>query len=878
MMTRNHYRILRLSILTACFLSPAAPAQNPAISERSGHWLILPPVGGGGRAAFHTDAVEAAIVAGTWMPPQAGETVSLPDSRENTWEPLTPGEAGQLRDRALNGGYACWIFESDTERVLLLDASGHSMVYANGSPRIGDVYGTDWVLLPVRVQAGTNVFLFRVARGALRATLAEPPANVCFSSRSVASPVEAQDDSPTDQAGESRPERAPRDLTAPDLIRGESEPVWAALPVLNATNEFRKELAIRAAYPDGRSLKTLLPAIPPLGIRKVGFRLPAAPDGATEELRVTLALIEIRDGVERELDSIGMTVAVRSALDKHKRTFISEIDGSVQYFGVTPAHPTEDERADALFLSLHGAGVEAAGQAAAYEHKTWGTLVAPTNRRPFGFDWEDWGRIDALEVLEIAERMFKPDPRRIYLTGHSMGGHGVWQLAVNFPDRFAAIGPAASWPDFWSYAGAADYEQGSPIEQILARAVAPSRTMQLIRNCKMHGVYILHGDADETVPVDLARRMRGSLAEFHSDFAYYEYPGGGHWWGNSCMDWPPMFDFFKNHVRARTSDVRRVEFHTLNPAVSHRAHWTSIEAQLRQHEPSSIVTELNPGQRLFTAETKNVARFTIDLRDLSKRESSASSEAASEMGEPVLKAGEPLSVRLDEQLLENIPWPEGQALLWFRRDDAHWTVVSRPSPQEKNPRRYGPFKHAFDHRVLLVYGTHGTTDLNRILLEKARFDAETFWYRGNGSVEMIPDEEFDPAREKDRGVILYGNAENNSAWAALLGDSPVQVKNGVIHIGQRSWAGEDLACLFALPRPGSDLALVGAISGTGAPALRATERLPLFLSGTAFPDCVIFSADVLTVGTNAIRAAGFFGIDWGVDSGDFAWRELPDSK
>jgi len=31
-------------------------------------------------------------------------------------------------------------------------------------------------------------------------------------------------------------------------------------------------------------------------------------------------------------------------------------------------------------------------------------LVAPTNRRPYGYDWEDWGRADALEVLEAEAR------------------------------------------------------------------------------------------------------------------------------------------------------------------------------------------------------------------------------------------------------------------------------------------------------------------------------------------------------------------------------------------------------------------------------------------------------------------------------------------
>ena len=107
----------------------------------------------------------------------------------------------------------------------------------------------------------------------------------------------------------------------------------------------------------------------------------------------------------------------------------------------------------ALVLTLHGAGVAALGQVDAYASKAWAHLVAPTNRRRFGFDWEDWGRLDAVEVLEDAQSHLESDPRRVYLTGHSMGGHGVWHLGVTYPDRFAALAPSAGWVSFFSYTG-----------------------------------------------------------------------------------------------------------------------------------------------------------------------------------------------------------------------------------------------------------------------------------------------------------------------------------------------------------------------------------------------------------------------------------------
>src|SRR5262249_9384262 len=161
---------------------------------------------------------------------------------------------------------------------------------------------------------------------------------------------------------------------------------------------------------------------------------------------------------------------VRRPEQTHQRTFVSRLDGSVQYFALVPAQPAEDKDRPGLVLSLHGAGVEARGQAACYAPKPGLHVVAPTNRPPLGFDWEGWGRLDALEVLALAGKELDTDPRRTFLTGHSMGGHGTWHLGVTYPDRFAAIGPSAGWVSFWSYAGVQRVAEPTPVLELVRRA------------------------------------------------------------------------------------------------------------------------------------------------------------------------------------------------------------------------------------------------------------------------------------------------------------------------------------------------------------------------------------------------------------------------
>ena len=215
------------------------------------------------------------------------------------------------------------------------------------------------------------------------------------------------------------------------------------------------------------------------------------------------------------------------------------------------------------------------------------------------------------------------------------------------------------------------------------------------------------------------------------------------------------------------------------------------------------------------------------------------------------------------------------ATIDLERTVKKWVLAEAPlASSQKTAVRCGPFKSAFNRRFMLVYGTKGTAEEDVWAFNKARFDAETFWYRGNGSVDVMADVEFNPRDDtsRDRSVILYGNADTNAAWDALLHDSPVQVHRGRITIGERTMNGDDLACLMIRPRPGSDIASVGVVAGTGAIGARITDRLAYFVSGVAYPDCIVFDGSSLARGGLGIRAAGSFGNDWSVERGEFAWQ------
>lgn len=80
-----------------------------------------------------------------------------------------------------------------------------------------------------------------------------------------------------------------------------------------------------------------------------------------------------------------------------------------------------------------------------------------------------WSTDNWLEPL-YAELLtkYRVDPKRVYLTGISMGGYGTWQTAVAYPDKFAAIMPLCGGCDdstqicrikhvpVWTFHGTAD--------------------------------------------------------------------------------------------------------------------------------------------------------------------------------------------------------------------------------------------------------------------------------------------------------------------------------------------------------------------------------------------------------------------------------------
>tara|TARA_B100001059_G_scaffold134110_2_gene134343 strand:- start:3302 stop:4663 length:1362 start_codon:yes stop_codon:yes gene_type:complete len=451
-----------------------------------------------------------------------------------------------------------------------------------------------------------------------------------------------------------------------------------------------------------------------------------------------------------------------------------------------------------------------------------------------------------MEVLADAEARYQNDPDRRWLTGHSMGGHGTWQLGATFPDRWAAIAPSAGWVSFWTYGGPDRYARDGGVQEILRRAANPSDTLLMRENLDQFGIYVLHGDADDNVPVTQARMMRKSLATSHPDWTYYERPGAGHWWGDQCMDWPPLFEFLRERSLPEPGSIDEIEFVTLDPRASSSNHWARIHTQIVALEPSRIELERDRDGLVISGSTENVRRLSLDVSELTP-------------------GNDGIQIEIDGSSIQS---GSDDHLVHLINDGGQWMITDRPPLSEKGPHRAGPFRDAFNNEVVLVYGTGGDDDETNRLAARARLDSERWWYRANGHLPFVADVDFNPEEYPDRNVVLYGNSDTNLHWSAMLDDSPIQVANGRVRIGHDVHEGDDLSAIFIRPRPGSDVASVGVVAATGIRGDRLSEQLPLFLAGVGWPDWIVLNTDVLKSGTAGIIDTGFFDEAWRLDENE----------
>jgi predicted peptidase len=171
-----------------------------------------------------------------------------------------------------------------------------------------------------------------------------------------------------------------------------------------------------------------------------------------------------------------------------------------------------------LVLFLHGSGERGSALSAV----TGQGLPKVAGSRSFPFilvapqvaAGEIWS-VDVLKaLLDELQGKLRIDPDRVYLTGLSMGAFGAWDLAIAYPDRFAAL---------LVISGGAN-----PVEVCRLKSVP---------------VWIAHGRQDDVIPVSWAEELGKRLERCAGKVKVTIYPDAGHdAWTRTYAD-PAVLDW-----------------------------------------------------------------------------------------------------------------------------------------------------------------------------------------------------------------------------------------------------------------------------------------------------------------------------------------------
>lgn len=199
------------------------------------------------------------------------------------------------------------------------------------------------------------------------------------------------------------------------------------------------------------------------------------------------------------------------------RSYVFEPTGETLPYAVFVPSTYQTGTPSPLIIALHGLGRSydwLMGYEGFLDYADASGMIVAT---PLGYNRRGWygsratpdpidaaySEADVMAVLTMMREEFSVDENRIYLYGHSMGGAGTYQIAMNNPYVFAALAVAAP----------------APRTDLAPDGLAAIRHVPTL---------VLQGTADALVPVELTRRWVHEMQSIGMPHVYVEIEGADH--------------------------------------------------------------------------------------------------------------------------------------------------------------------------------------------------------------------------------------------------------------------------------------------------------------------------------------------------------------
>jgi dienelactone hydrolase len=184
------------------------------------------------------------------------------------------------------------------------------------------------------------------------------------------------------------------------------------------------------------------------------------------------------------------------------------VHGRTFRYGLFVPLSYQPNKSFALVICLHGAGFTGEAYLERWQTRLDDAYIVACPTLPQGNWWTREAEDVVLATLRAVQSRYHVDPNRIFLTGMSNGGIGVYLIGSHHATLFAGLAPMAGG-----------------LDDVL---------LPFLENLRQTPVYLIHGIQDQIMPVELSRTIAHELTRLGYPFTYREHNrthpvAGGHY-------------------------------------------------------------------------------------------------------------------------------------------------------------------------------------------------------------------------------------------------------------------------------------------------------------------------------------------------------------
>jgi predicted esterase len=423
------------------------------------------------------------------------------------------------------------------------------------------------------------------------------------------------------------------------------------------------------------------------------------------------------------------------------RAYHSNVDGSVQPYGLVIPESYDGAKAVRLDIVLHGRAATMNEVSFLFGHDSPKPVPPEQNfiqlevygRTNNAYRWA--GETDVFEALASVQKRYNIDANRIALRGFSMGGAGAWHIGLHYPDRWAAMEAGAGFAETKKYAKLGqipDYQE---------RALRIYDALDYAENAANLPVVGYGGEDDPQLRA--SRQIKDAVASIPGlRTLFLVGPKTAHRWHPDSLKESNAF------IDAALSDGRRaperIRFVTYTTRYN-KCFWVTVDALERHYERAEI-----EGTRV-NLKTRNIAALSL------------------------VDAGSPT---IDGQKL-----PSGSR---FEKVNGKWKIAKSPALRKRHGLQ-GPIDDAFmDSFVVVNPPAHFTREWAK-------------WMRGDlrsKQAEGITTQDI-----ASHNLVLFGDPGDNPLIKKINSKLPVRWSGSDIVLGDQRFSASEYTIALIYPNP-----------------------------------------------------------------------------